>query len=79
MLAAKQNLRVLELPLARVYHAFELKRVGGGLLVQTPDRFNVQPADLRVVTQVAPSATQIEALLFAYRVAKFVKSNAIVF
>ena len=64
MLAAKQNLRVLELPLARVYHAFELKRVGGGLLVQTPDRFNVQPADLRVVTQVAPSATQIEYLLF---------------
>jgi phosphoribosylaminoimidazolecarboxamide formyltransferase/IMP cyclohydrolase len=43
MLAAKQNLRVLELPLARVHHAFEMKRVGGGLLVQTPDRFNVRP------------------------------------
>jgi phosphoribosylaminoimidazolecarboxamide formyltransferase/IMP cyclohydrolase len=79
MLASKQNLRVLELPLANVYHAFELKRVGGGLLVQTPDQFNVQASDLKVVTKVAPSAAQIEDLLFAYRVAKFVKSNAIVF
>jgi len=79
MLASKQNLRVLELPLANVYHAFELKRVGGGLLVQTPDMFNVQASDLKVVTKVAPTAAQIEDLLFAYRVAKFVKSNAIVF
>ena len=79
MLAAKQNLRVLAVPLARVYHAFELKRVGGGLLVQTPDRFNVQATDLRLVSKVAPSEAQVEDLLFAYRVAKFVKSNAIVF
>jgi phosphoribosylaminoimidazolecarboxamide formyltransferase/IMP cyclohydrolase len=79
MLASKQNLRVLELPLANVYHAFELKRVGGGLLVQTPDQFNVQASDLKVVTKIAPTTTQIEDLLFAYRVAKFVKSNAIVF
>jgi phosphoribosylaminoimidazolecarboxamide formyltransferase/IMP cyclohydrolase len=79
MLASKQNLRVLELPLANVYHALELKRVGGGLLVQTPDQFNVQASDLKVVTKIAPTATQIEDLLFAYRVAKFVKSNAIVF
>jgi phosphoribosylaminoimidazolecarboxamide formyltransferase/IMP cyclohydrolase len=48
-------------------------------LVQTPDQFNVQASDLKVVTKVAPSAAQIEDLLFAYRVAKFVKSNAIVF
>ncbi|HNM63134.1 MAG TPA: bifunctional phosphoribosylaminoimidazolecarboxamide formyltransferase/IMP cyclohydrolase [Accumulibacter sp.] len=79
LLAAKQNLRVLELPLARAHHACEMKRVGGGLLVQTPDRFNVQAANLRVVTQLAPTAEQIADLLFAYRVAKFVKSNAIVF
>jgi phosphoribosylaminoimidazolecarboxamide formyltransferase/IMP cyclohydrolase len=83
LLASKQNLRVLEVPFdaksANVYHAFELKRVGGGLLVQTPDRFNVQASDLKVVTRVAPTAAQIEDLLFAYRVAKFVKSNAIVF
>ena len=79
MLAAKQNLRVLELPLSNSYHAYELKRVGGGLLVQTPDTFNVQESHLKVVTRIAPTAAQIEDLLFAYRVAKFVKSNAIVF
>ena len=79
MLASKPNLRVLELPLANVYNDFEIKRVGGGLLVQTPDQFNVQASDLKVVTQVAPSAAQVEDLLFSYRVAKFVKSNAIVF
>ncbi len=79
LLAGKQNLRVLELPLARVQHAWEMKRVGGGLLLQTPDRFNVQEADLRLVSRVAPTPAQVEDLLFAYRVAKFVKSNAIVF
>jgi phosphoribosylaminoimidazolecarboxamide formyltransferase/IMP cyclohydrolase len=79
ILATKQNLRVLELPLARIYHAFEMKRVGGGLLLQTPDRFNVQASDLKVVSRIAPTEAQVEDLLFAYRVAKFVKSNAIVF
>ncbi len=79
MLAAKQNLRVLELPLARFYHPLEMKRVGGGLLVQTPDSFNVSESDLKVVTKIAPTAAQTEDLLFAWRVAKFVKSNAIVF
>ncbi|OQA34500.1 MAG: Bifunctional purine biosynthesis protein PurH [Betaproteobacteria bacterium ADurb.Bin341] len=78
-LASKQNLRVLEVPLANHYHSFEMKRVGGGLLLQTPDKFNVQPSDLKVVTKKAPTDAQIEDLLFAYRVAKFVKSNAIVF
>ena len=79
LLSGKQNLRVLELPLARVYHGFEMKRIGGGLLLQTPDTFNVQTSDLKVVSALAPSESQIEDLLFAYRVAKFVKSNAIVF
>jgi phosphoribosylaminoimidazolecarboxamide formyltransferase/IMP cyclohydrolase len=83
MLASKQNLRVLELPFdansSNKYHAFEMKRVGGGLLVQTPDMFNVQAADLKTVTQLAPTAAQVDDLLFAWRVAKFVKSNAIVF
>jgi len=41
--------------------------------------FNVQPSDLKVVTRKAPTDKQLEDLLFAYRVAKFVKSNAIVF
>ena len=78
-LAAKSNLRVLVVPLGRDLNALELKRVGGGLLVQTPDDFSAQAADLKVVTRVKPSPAQIEDLLFAERVAKFVKSNAIVF
>ena len=79
MLASKQNLRVLEVPIASQDHGYEMKRVGGGLLVQTPDSFNIQPGDLKVVTQKAPTAAQVDDLLFAWRVAKFVKSNAIVF
>jgi len=78
-LAAKQNLRVLVLPISRVLNTLEFKRVGGGLLVQTPDDFTAQASGLKVVTRVQPTAQQIEDLLFAERVAKFVKSNAIVF
>jgi len=79
LLQTKQNLRVLEVPLATGQHALEFKRVGGGLLVQTPDAFSITPEGLKVVTQKAPTPAQINDLLFAWRVAKFVKSNAIVF
>ena len=83
LLAAKQNLRVLELPFdanaQNASNVFELKRVGGGLLVQTPDTFAVKASDLKVVTKIAPTPAQIDDLLFAWRVAKYVKSNAIVF
>ena len=78
-LAAKQNLRVLVVPISRVLNTLEFKRVGGGLLVQTPDDFTAQASGLKIVTKVQPTAQQIEDLLFAERVAKFVKSNAIVF
>jgi len=78
-LASKQNLRVLVVPLGKQLNTLELKRVGGGLLVQTPDNFTASAAGLKVVTKKQPSAQQIEDLLFAERVAKFVKSNAIVF
>ena len=77
--AAKQNVRLLEVPLGEGLNAFDLKRVGGGLLVQSPDAKNVQPDELRVATDKQPSAQQMNDLLFAWRVAKFVKSNAIVF
>jgi phosphoribosylaminoimidazolecarboxamide formyltransferase/IMP cyclohydrolase len=78
-LASKQNLRVLVVPISRVLNTLEFKRVGGGLLVQTPDNFTAQISDLKIVTKIKPTAQQIEDLLFAERVAKFVKSNAIVF
>ena len=82
-LSAKANLRVLAVPLglanSRDLNAREFKRVGGGLLVQTPDDFTAQAGGLKVVTKLQPTAQQIEDLLFAERVGKFVKSNAIVF
>ena len=78
-LSSKANVRVLEVPMGAGASPFDMKRVGGGLLVQSPDSRNVSAADLRVVTKATPTAAQIEDLLFAWRVAKFVKSNAIVF
>ncbi|MFN6993022.1 MAG: bifunctional phosphoribosylaminoimidazolecarboxamide formyltransferase/IMP cyclohydrolase [Aquincola tertiaricarbonis] len=77
--AGKQNVRLLEVPLAPSMNTLDFKRVGGGLLVQSADARNVQPAELRVVTKKQPTAQQMEDLLFAWKVAKFVKSNAIVF
>ncbi|MDR1275677.1 MAG: bifunctional phosphoribosylaminoimidazolecarboxamide formyltransferase/IMP cyclohydrolase [Candidatus Accumulibacter sp.] len=78
-LASKQNLRVLEIALEGGAHTYEMKRVGGGLLVQTPDASDIRPDTLKIVTKIAPTAEQTEDLLFAWRVAQFVKSNAIVF
>jgi phosphoribosylaminoimidazolecarboxamide formyltransferase / IMP cyclohydrolase len=77
--AQKANIRVLEVPLVAGSNRFDFKRVGGGLLVQTPDGMNVAAAQLKMVTRKKPSADQLADLLFAWRVAKFVKSNAIVF
>ncbi|HET9702323.1 MAG TPA: bifunctional phosphoribosylaminoimidazolecarboxamide formyltransferase/IMP cyclohydrolase, partial [Burkholderiales bacterium] len=77
--APKANVRLLTVPLEPGCQALDLKRVGGGLLVQGPDAMNVTREGLRVVTKLAPTPQQIDDLLFAWRVAKFVKSNAIVF
>ncbi|MDP1635802.1 MAG: bifunctional phosphoribosylaminoimidazolecarboxamide formyltransferase/IMP cyclohydrolase [Gallionellaceae bacterium] len=77
--AAKQNVRVLTVPLSTAQNPFDFKRVSGGLLVQSPDALNVQASQLKVVTRTQPSQAQLQDLLFAWRVAKYVKSNAIVF
>jgi len=66
-------------PLGTAANALDFKRVGGGMLLQTPDLKNVARGELRVVTNLAPTAAQMDDLLFAWKVAKFVKSNAIVF
>ena len=115
VLAAKQNVRVLEIALpagvdgadpasggneaqapaaqagagagtagtasawARGRNAHDVKRVGSGLLIQSADNREVSAAELKVVTQKAPTPAQMADLLFAWRVAKYVKSNAIVF
>ena len=77
--AAKQNVRVLSVPLSNAHNQFDFKRVSGGLLVQSPDALNVQAAQFKVVTRAQPTHEQLQDLLFAWRVAKYVKSNAIVF
>ena len=81
--AAKQNVRLLEVPLSSTLstatNSLDFKRVGGGVLMQSQDAKNVTPAEVRVVTRLAPTAQQMDDLMFAWKVAKFVKSNAIVF
>jgi len=79
MLEAKSNLRVLEVPLARDMQAHDYKRIGGGLLVQSSDAKAIERKDLKVATRRQPTDAEWNDLLFAWRVAKFVKSNAIVF
>jgi phosphoribosylaminoimidazolecarboxamide formyltransferase / IMP cyclohydrolase len=71
--------RVLTVPLSNAHNQYDFKRVNGGLLVQTPDALNVQASQLKVVTKSQPTSEQLQDLLFAWRVAKYVKSNAIVF
>ncbi len=77
--AAKSNLRVLELAAGDAHNDLDLKRVGGGLLAQTPDVASLPRSELKVVTRNAPSREQMEDLQFAWKVVRFVKSNAIVF
>ena len=77
--ATKSNLRILEVPLAHDAQAHDFKRVGGGLLVQSTDAALLNEKDLKIVSRKQPSQAQMHDLLFAWRVAKFVKSNAIVF
>ncbi|MGH9737720.1 MAG: bifunctional phosphoribosylaminoimidazolecarboxamide formyltransferase/IMP cyclohydrolase [Candidatus Acidiferrales bacterium] len=78
-LAAKKNLRLLQMPRAAIPAHLELKRIAGGVLVQEPDRHELKTADLKVATERAPTADEIHAMMFAWTVCKHVKSNAIVF
>jgi phosphoribosylaminoimidazolecarboxamide formyltransferase/IMP cyclohydrolase len=82
--AAKKNVRVLETgdwesrPTAAPV-GFDFKKVSGGLLVQTSDLGIITADDLKVVTEKAPTPEQIQDMLFAWTVVKYVKSNAIIF
>jgi len=80
-LAAKPNVRVLECGAwgDRRPAALDFKRVAGGLLVQDADHGVVPEKDLKVVTKRAPTKQELRDLLFAWKVVKFVKSNAIVY
>lgn len=77
--AAKKNVRVLQIPQGDAHNAFDIKRIGGGWLVQNPDDYQVPQNAFKVVTTLAPTAQQLQDLMFAWKVAKYVKSNAIVF
>jgi phosphoribosylaminoimidazolecarboxamide formyltransferase/IMP cyclohydrolase len=87
---AKANVRLLQIPLKDVQadgatpwlrgqNAMEVKRVSSGLLIQTSDTLDLDPAALKVVTRKQPTEAQLQDLRFAWKVAHFVKSNAIVF
>jgi phosphoribosylaminoimidazolecarboxamide formyltransferase/IMP cyclohydrolase len=75
----KANVRVLRIPHGDGRNNMDVKRVGSGLLMQTADIREVTREELKVVTKLAPTDTQLADLLFAWRVAKYVKSNAIVY
>jgi phosphoribosylaminoimidazolecarboxamide formyltransferase/IMP cyclohydrolase len=76
----KANVRVLRIALAPASSGFiDTKRIGSGLLMQTADDRVVSRDELKVVTRLAPTEAQFADLLFAWKVAKYVKSNAIVY
>ena len=88
---AKANVRVLQINLPDQLgkvgntdwqngrNAVDVKRIGSGLLMQTADNHELALSDLKVVTKAQPTPAQMQDLLFAWKVAKYVKSNAIVF
>ena len=86
---AKKNVRVLKIDMSQVKksgtdweqgrNAQDIKRVGSGLLIQTSDNHFLKREDLKIVTKLAPTDAQIDDMLFAWQVAQYVKSNAIVY
>jgi phosphoribosylaminoimidazolecarboxamide formyltransferase/IMP cyclohydrolase len=84
---SKVNVRILQIALPaggasdwdNGRNAMDVKRVGSGLLMQTADNHELTLADLKVVTKLQPTPEQLQDLLFAWKIGKFVKSNAIVF
>ncbi|MET0335548.1 MAG: bifunctional phosphoribosylaminoimidazolecarboxamide formyltransferase/IMP cyclohydrolase, partial [Rhizobacter sp.] len=85
--AAKKNVRVLQIALPKGgttaweqgRNAQDVKRIGSGLLIQSADNHELKLSDLKVVTKTQPTKQQLEDMLFAWTVGKYVKSNAIVF
>ena len=80
---SKVNVRLMKIALPANYgdvrNALETKRVGSGLLLQSADNHELALADMKIVTVKQPTPEELQDLLFAWKVAKFVKSNAIVF
>lgn len=74
--SAKPNLRVLELPM-QTKHAWEMRFITGGVLLQEKDAQLITSTDLKIVTKAQPNQEDIDAMLFAWRVIKHIKSNGI--
>ena len=87
ILATKKNARVLQIALPtggasaweQGRNAQDVKRIGSGLLIQSADNHELKLSDLKVVTKTQPTPQQLQDMLFAWTVGKYVKSNAIVF
>jgi len=82
LFAKKKNVRVMQMPALEGHSKksrMDLKRIGGGLLIQDTDELTLDPDQLKVVTKIQPDDTTLEELKFAWKVAKHVKSNAIVY
>jgi phosphoribosylaminoimidazolecarboxamide formyltransferase/IMP cyclohydrolase len=77
-LAGKKNLRLMELT-TPAPEDLQWKQISGGLLLQTQDRHKLGASDLRTVTERAPTEEEVRALMFAWKICKHVKSNAIVY
>ena len=80
LLSKKKNRRLLEVGslIRPPENEFEYRPIAGGLLTQTPDRREILSEDLKFVTRKTPTEDQIEELLFAFKIVKHIKSNAIV-
>ena len=78
VLAAKKNLRVLKTTAADQADDLRFKQISGGFLVQTPDVGEITTGELQIVTSRQPSPAEMSAMLFAWKVCKHVRSNAIV-
>ena len=85
--SAKANLRVLKIALPKGgataweqgRNSHDIKRVGSGSLIQTADNHEIAESDLKIISAKQPTPAQLQDMLFAWNVAKYVKSNAIVF
>jgi phosphoribosylaminoimidazolecarboxamide formyltransferase/IMP cyclohydrolase len=80
LLVTKKNRRFLACPdllESKKIRVNEIKVIKGGALVQTPDDYQIKESDLKIVTEVAPPPEQVKSLLFAWKMVKHVKSNAI--
>ncbi|OGL44765.1 MAG: bifunctional phosphoribosylaminoimidazolecarboxamide formyltransferase/IMP cyclohydrolase, partial [Candidatus Schekmanbacteria bacterium RBG_16_38_10] len=81
---SKKNLRLIQVPMDiktsdNVQNGYDIKKVGGGVLIQDRDTKNFDPMSLKYPTKRKPTQDEMEALKFAWKVAKYVKSNAIVY